>query len=163
MTSKRAKDAALQAEVEATFTTRRTTKRYVLLEYTEDLPSYDKDDKHVPIPNWPEILDGAVKVTNWKNITQDSLLDFAVASGVGQVISEHEGLTAEEVVTSLEASVTDGTDVQEEINPWEGFEGVEAGVLLEAIEETGLGILTEVMGFLQIDRGILGTEEGIDE
>ncbi|MDI1362577.1 hypothetical protein [Methylotenera sp.] len=118
-------------------------KHYVLIEFT---PLHDGSVEDIP---WPEVLDGAVTVTNWKNITAKSLDDMAISVGIGQVFSDTEGLSDVEIMDIISQ---DEVVLPEDVYLNAQYEYTDSDHILELVEEVGNGAVYEMCAFLQIDR-----------
>jgi hypothetical protein len=118
-------------------------KHYVLLEF---IPDMDIGVSDIP---WSAILEGAVIVTNYKNITKQSLNELENIAGVGQVFANTDGYTAEEVIELLNH---EPVELPDDIYVWQPHEYVDEDHLLELVEEAGSGAVSEMCSYLQIDR-----------
>jgi hypothetical protein len=119
------------------------TKRYVLLEYADDAI-------HSAPTNWPEILDGAVKVSHWVDITREKLEAFKLKVGIGHVFSETGDYGNQEVVEALQ-NAKSLEDLPEAFLIWEPYEGLSPEDILDEVLKVGGVQEMELLEFLQIN------------
>jgi hypothetical protein len=131
------------------------SKHYVVLEYTV---GDDINPKFIP---WADLLAGGVTVTNYKDITQESLKESGIDYGVGRVLSVTDGYTFKEAYEELgeqekqgkiwyEAPVDDGEE-EKNIIAYEPFENYQIGDLLGEIEYEADNYIKTMKEFLNID------------
>lgn len=101
---------------------------FVVLAFT---PEHEGDVKGIP---WPEILAGAVKVTNWQYVYEPVSQEKAMLMGMNDCISSHDCSSDEAALQLLIEAAEKGEDVPDEITIYEPFETHELPALLEAIE-----------------------------
>ena len=71
------------------------TKHYVVLEFEQ---LHDGNLDNMP---WADVLEGAVKVTNWRQITPEKIQDEAIDLAIGTVFSDVGDKTSQDVYENL--------------------------------------------------------------
>lgn len=109
------------------------TKHYVVLEFEQ---LHDGNLDNMP---WAEILDGAVKVTNWRDITPEKIQDEAINMAIGSVFCDTGDMTSREAYEQL--GIDADADVPEVLMLCEQYEYEPAESVLELVDEF-IGIFT---------------------
>lgn len=109
------------------------TKHYVVLEFEQ---LHDGNLDNMP---WFEVLDGAVKVTNWRHITPEKIEAEAINMAIGSVFSDIGNKTSREAYEQL--GIDADADVPETLTLCEQYEYESAESALELVDEF-IGIFT---------------------
>jgi hypothetical protein len=123
-------------------------KRYVLIEYTDDVIDG-------PPCNWPEILTGVVNVGNWIDLTQDKVEAFYFAAAVDDVFYDTGKLSAKEVKVALEVAEEGDDEVPNCLSICEQYDfdlrAGSASNLLAMLEEIAKSMELDLINLLQLD------------
>jgi hypothetical protein len=116
-------------------------KHLVVLEYTID---EGVNPKFLP---WHDLLSGAVKLTNWRDITPELITEQSTAQAFGSFTSEHEFASVNDAMEALRKAAESDDSIPDEISPWQPFEDCSAKELLEHIESE---ITSRQRGYLEL-------------